>query len=174
MKPVSTRAQFGLVGAGYAAVVVIAAAWIFERHLVELQDPAAASGGRAAAGDAMLYLIIGFLFLIPTVFLIRIIAKTERLYTAFAKFLFGLSLSAPVCMTVVLLGDNNHVPQILGWICGWRMLESPIVFMAMGIGRIAARFDRAKRFISYALLVEGLTLGLPVAAFIVALFMGRR
>ena len=162
-----------MVGAGYAIVFVVAVAWLYQRHLVELQDPVAASGGMAAAGDTMLYLIIGFLFLIPSVFLIRIIAKTEEVYTAFSKFLFGLSLSAPVCMTVVLLGDNNHVPQSLGWICGWRMLESPIVLLGMGISRVAARFDPAKRFISYALLVEGLTLVLPVAAFIVFAFMHK-
>ena len=171
MKPVSSRTQFGLVGAGYAVVFVIAAARLYQRHLVELQDPVAFSGGMAAAGETMLYLIIGFLFLIPTAFLIRIITKTERVFTAFSKFLFGLSLSAPVCMTVVLLGD--HAPQSLGWICGWRMLESPIVLMGMGISRFAARFDRAKRFISYALVVEGLALVLPIAAFIVFAFIHR-
>lgn len=173
MKPVSRWVQFALVAAGYGAVFLIAAAWLFERHLVELQDPVAASGGMAAFGDTILYVIIGFLFLIPTIFLIRILAKTEKVYTAFSKFLFGLSLSAPVCLLVVFLGDNNHVPRSLGWICGWRMLESPIVFMGMGISRFAARYDRAKRLLSYALLVEGLTLGLPIAAFIVALFIGR-
>ena len=40
----------------------------------------------------------------------------------------------------------------------------------MGISRFAARFDRAKRLTSYALLVEGLTLGLLVAYFIGAVF----
>jgi hypothetical protein len=150
---------------------MFAAASLFWRHLLELQDPVGFSGGMAAAGDSMLQLFLGFLFLIPTAFLIRIMAKAEAVYTAFSKFLFGLSLSAPVCMTVVLLGD--HVPQSLGWICEWRMLESPIVLVAMGISRFAARFNRAKRLISYALLVEGLTLGLPVAVFIVALFIRR-
>ena len=171
MKSIRDRTQFGFIALGYGAVVVIAAAWLFERHLVELQDPVAASGGMAAAGDAMLALILGFLFLIPTVFLIRAIAKNEASFTAFSKFLLGLSLSAPVCMMVVLLGD--HVPQSLGWICGGRMLESPIVLMGMGVSRVAARFDRAKRLLSYALLIEGLTLMLPVAAFIVAIFMHK-
>jgi hypothetical protein len=41
----------------------------------------------------------------------------------------------------------------------------------MGISRFAARFDRAKRLASYALLVEGLTLGLAVAGFIVPVFI---
>jgi hypothetical protein len=43
----------------------------------------------------------------------------------------------------------------------------------MGISRVAARFDRAKRLASYALLVEGLTLGLPVAALIIAVFIHK-
>ena len=51
VKPISRRMQFGLVGMGYAAVLVVAAAAaLFRQHLVELQDPAAASGGMAAAG----------------------------------------------------------------------------------------------------------------------------
>jgi hypothetical protein len=159
--------QFGLVAAGYAAVLVVAAALLYTRHLVELQDPVAASGGMAAAGDTILYLFIGCLFLIPTALLIWTIAKLGALYTAYSRFLFGLSLSAPVCLSVVLFGEN-HVAPSLSWLCFFRILESPIVLVGMGISRFAARFDRAKRLASYALLVEGLTLGLAVAAFIVA------
>jgi hypothetical protein len=135
--------QFGLVGMGYAAVLVVAAAALYLRHLVELQDPVAASGGMAAAGDTMLYLFIGCLFLIPTAFLIWTIAKFEALYTAYSRFLFGLSLSAPVCLTVLLFG-GNYVAQSLSWLCLYRVLESPIVLVGMGISRLAARFDRAK------------------------------
>jgi hypothetical protein len=164
--------QFRLVGMGYAAVLVVAAASLFLRHMVELQDPAAASGGMAAAGDTMLYLFLGVLFLIPTVFLIRIIAKSEALYTAYSRFLFGLSLSAPVCLSVVLFGEN-YVAKSFSWFCFVRILESPIVLVGMGISRSAARFDRAKRYASYALLIEGLSLGLPVAAFAVAVFIHR-
>jgi hypothetical protein len=164
--------QFGLVAVGYAAVLVVAAASLFLRHLVELQDPAAASGGMAAAGDAMLYLFLGCLFLIPTAFLIRIIAKSEAPYTAYSRFLFGLSLSAPVCMSVVLFGENYVAPS-LSWLCFYRLLESPVVLVGLGISRYAARFDRAKRLASYALLVEGLTLALPVAAFTVSVFIRK-
>jgi hypothetical protein len=157
---------------GYAAVLVFAAASLYARHLWELQDPVAASGGMAAAGDTLLHLFIGCLFLIPTAFLIWIIAKSEALYTAYSRFLFGLSLSAPVCLSVVFLGEN-YVAQSLSWLCFFRILESPIVLVGMGISRYAARFDRAKRLASYALLIEGLTLGLAVAAFTVAVFIHR-
>jgi hypothetical protein len=102
----------------------------------------------------------------------RIIAKFEALYTAYSRFLFGLSLSAPVCLSVVLFGDN-YVAQSLSWLCFFRTLESPIVLVRMGISRSAARFDRAKRLASYALLIEGLTLRLPVTAFTIAVFIHR-
>ena len=160
---------------GYAAVFVVAAAALYRQHLVEFQDPAAASGGMAAAGDMLLHLFIGCLFLVPTVFLISIIAKFQVLYTAYSRFLFGLSLSGPVCVTVVFFGDNffadNHVAQSVSWLCGYRLLESPIILVGMGISRFAARFDRAKRLSSYALLVEGLTLVLPVAAFMITILI---
>jgi hypothetical protein len=168
----SSRMQFGLVAIGYAAVLVFAAGSLYARHLLDLQDPAAASGGMAAAGDAMLHLFIGFLFLIPTVFLIRILTRHEALYLSYSRFLFGLSLSAPVCLGIVFLGDKFVAPS-LSWICFFRILESPIVLAGIGISRFAARSDRAKRFGSYALLVEGLTLTLPVAAFAVALIIHR-
>jgi hypothetical protein len=167
-----SRIQYALVGGGYAAVLTVAAALLYKRHLWELQDPVTASGGMAAAGDTMLHLFIGCLFLVPTAFLTWIFAKSEALYTAYSRFLFGLSLSAPVCVSVVLLGEN-HVPQSLSWFCFYRVLASPIVLVGMGISRFAARFDRAKRLAWYALLVEGLTLVLLVGGFIVAVFVRR-
>jgi hypothetical protein len=123
--------QFGLVAMAYAAVLAVAAALLFRRRLWELQNPVDASGGMAAAGDSMLHLFIGCLFLIPTAFLIRVIAKSEAVYTAYSRFLFGLSLSAPVCMIVVLFGDN-YVAQSLSWFCFFRILESPIVLGEWG------------------------------------------
>ena len=33
----------------------------------------------------------------------------------------------------------------------------------MGVSRLVARFDRAKRFAAYALLIEGLTLAIALA-----------
>jgi hypothetical protein len=86
--PIASRIKFGLVAGGYAAVFVVAAALLYRRHLVELQDPVAASGGMAAAGDMLLHLFIGCLFLIPTAFLIGIMAKFEAMYAAYSRFLF--------------------------------------------------------------------------------------
>ena len=111
MKPISSRTQFRLVAVGYAAVFVVAAALLYAHYLVERLDPAAASGGMAAAGDTILYLFIGCLFLVPTALLIWTITKLEAPYTAYSRFLVGLSLSAPVCLSVVVFGENHVAPE---------------------------------------------------------------
>ena len=118
-----------------------------------------------AAGDLMLYIFIICLFMVPTAFLIWVTAKFEAFYTAYCKFLLGFSLSAPVCLSVFLLGEN-HVGQSLIDLCLYRLICSPFILVGMGVSRLVARFDRAKRFASWALLIEALTLGIAVALLI--------
>lgn len=165
MKAISWRVQLGAVAMGYAAVLVVAAAMLYVRHLQELQYPAEASGGMWAFGDAFLYVFIACLFMVPTVFLIWVTAKFEAFYTAYSKFLLGFSLSAPVCLSVFLLGENRVGASLLN-LCLYRLMWLPFILVGMGISRLVARFDRAKKFASYALLVEGLTLVIAVALLI--------
>lgn len=173
MKSVSWQGQLGLVALGYAAMLVIAAALLYGRHLQELKYPAEASGGMWAAGDAFLYVFIACLFMIPTMFLIWITSKFEAFYTGYSKFLLGLSLSAPVCLGVFIIGEN-HVAQGLGDLSLFRLLGSPFILVGIGISRLVARFDRAKRLVSYALLIEGLTIGIAVALLIHAAWPHNR
>jgi hypothetical protein len=168
VKSISSRVQLGLAALGYAGVLVVAAALLFGRHLQELKYPAEASGGMWAFGDALLYIFIACLFMVPTVFLIWITARYEAFYTAYTKFLLGFSLSAPVCLSVLYLGEN-HVGENLITISLYRLMGLPFILAGMGISRLVARFDRAKRFVSYALLIEGLTLAIAVALLIHAL-----
>jgi len=157
--------QLGAVAVGYVAVLVVAAALLYMRHVQELQYPAEASGGMWAAGDALLYVFIACLFMVPTVFLIWVTAKFEAFYTAYSKFLLGLSLSAPVCLSVFLLGENRVGERLIN-LSLYRLMWLPFILVGMGISRLVARFDRAKKFASYALLVEGLTLVIAVALLI--------
>jgi len=162
---ISWRVQFGFVALGYAAVVVVAAALLYGRHLQELQYPAEASGGMWAAGDMFLWIFIALLFMVPTAFLIWVTSRFETFYTIYSKFLLGLSLTAPVCLSVFNLGEN-HIGVSLVDLCLYRLLCAPFIILGMGISRLAARFDRAKKFASYALLIEGLTLAIAVALLI--------
>lgn len=167
MQSIPWRVQLGLVALGYAAVMVVTAGLLFVRHLQELQNPAEASGGMWAAGDAFLYIFIAGLFMVPTAFLIWVTAKFEAFYIAYSKFLLALSLSAPVCLGVFYLGEH-HVGESLINLCLVRLLCLPLILLGMGISRLVAR-DRAKRFASYALLIEGLTFVVAVALLIHAL-----
>ena len=162
MKFIPRRAQLWLIALAYAAVFVVAATLLYVRHLQELKYPAEASGGMWAGGDLLLDIFIACLFMVPTVFLIWVTARFEAFYTPYSKFLLGLSLSAPVCLSVLFLGEN-HVGQSLITLCLYRLMWLPFILMGMGISRLVARFDRAKRFASYALLIEGLTLAIAVA-----------
>src|SRR5580698_212683 len=95
--------QLWLIAGGYAAVIVISALWLLARYLQEAAHPAdvSAAGGMYAAGDAMLALFIACLFLIPSFFLLRVIAKFEGLYTTYSQFLLAFSLSASVSLALL-------------------------------------------------------------------------
>jgi hypothetical protein len=162
MKSISLRVQLGLVALGYATVFVIAAILLYGRHLQELRYPAEASGGMWAAGDAMLAIFIAGLFAIPSGFLVWVIARFESFYKTYSQFLLVISLSAPVCLSVFTLG-NSHVAESVTNLCLERLFCSPLILLGIGVSRLAARFDRSKRLLSYALLIEGLTLAIAIA-----------
>jgi hypothetical protein len=164
VKPISSRTQLWFVGLGYAAVFAIAAVLVFARYLLEHFHRAevAAAGGMYAAGDTMLAMFILCLFMIPTAFLVWVMAKYESVYTTYSQLLMGLSLSAPVCLSLFVFG-KNHVAESLSVVCLCRLVASPFVLVGIVVSRLVARFDRAKRLTSYALLIEGLTLGIAVA-----------
>jgi hypothetical protein len=115
-----------------------------------------------AFGDLMLAIFIACLFMIPTVFLVWVMAKHEGVYTTYSQLLVGLSLSAPVCLSLFVFG-KSHVSESLRVLCLCRLVGSPFVFVGIGVSRFVARFAQAKRLTSYALLIEGLTLGVAVA-----------
>ena len=164
MKTDSLRTQLWFVGLGYAAVFVIAAVLILARYLQEHFHRAdmVAAGGMSAFGDLLLGIFIVCLFMIPTVFLVWVMAKYESAYTTYSQLLVGLSLSAPVCLSLFVF-DKNHVAESLLIVCLCRLVGSPFVLVGIIVSRLVARFDRAKKLTLYALLIEGSTLGIAIA-----------
>jgi hypothetical protein len=164
MEPSSSRLQLRFVQAGYAMVVVVSALLIYTRYLQYVRNPqdVAAASGMYAGGDLLLEIFIGFLFLVPTVALVFVIRESESAYTAYAKVLLGLSLTAP--MSVGLLA----IPVLNQWYWGdafvFRLFAIPIVVVVLIFSWWLTRFARARRLISYALLIEGLTFVAIVAA----------
>jgi hypothetical protein len=158
MEPTPFRAQLRRIALGYAAVFAVVACLLFRDRLWELNNPVDASGGMHAGGDLILYLFFAFLFMIPTVFLIKGTARFEAFYTAYSKLLLGLSLTSPVYVAAFYLGENRVGPGLMSF-SFYRLFGTPFILVGMAISRLVARFDRAKRFASYALLIEVLTLG---------------
>jgi hypothetical protein len=168
MRPIPWRTQLGAVAAGYAMVVLVAAALLLARHIQYVTHRADANtyGGMYAFGDLMLGLFIGGLFLIPTLFLVLVIRKSEPAYTRYSQILLGLSLTAPISLGTLLIPAVSQGNSFLGWFCMGRLFASPIVIAGLAVSRLLARFDRAKRLTLYALLVELGTIALMVALFL--------
>lgn len=165
MNPIPYRVQLRLVAASYAAVLAIAALLIVVRYLQYVRHPedVAAYGGMYAGGDMMLELFICFLLLVPTLFLVFVIRKSESACTTYAKVLFGFSLTAPVSVALIAIPAVGQSNSIIGYFFLFRVLASPEVVIWLIVSRLLARFDRQKRWTSYALLVEGLTIALIAA-----------
>jgi hypothetical protein len=160
MDKIPYRVQLRLVAAGYAAVLAITVGLIIMRYLqyVRHPDDVAAYGGMWAGGDMMLELFICFLLMVPTLFLVFVIRKSETASETYAKVLFGISVTAPVSAALIAIPAIGQSNMILGWFCLFRVLGSPVVLIWLIVSRLLARFDRQKRWTSYALLVETLTL----------------
>jgi hypothetical protein len=158
MRSISSRVQWWLIAIGYAAVIAFGATASYRRYLWELENPVEAMGGMAAGGDLIMGIFLALLLMIPTFFVVRLIAKAETSCNKYARFLVGLSLSAPVCMAVVFF-SLNHVPDVIGYACIWRVFLSPLVLCGMGVSWWMVRtFRDARRWTAYSLLIETLTI----------------
>ena len=159
-----SQLQLRLVAASYVIVVAVSALLIYERYLQYVRNPqdVVASSGMYAGGDLLLEIFICFLFLVPTVALVFVIRKSESYYTAFAKVLLGLSLTAPISVGLPI------IPVLNQWYWGdafvFRLFAIPIVVVVLIFSRWLTRFARARRLISYALLIEGLTFVVIIAS----------
>ncbi|HXY07309.1 MAG TPA: hypothetical protein VEI52_05575 [Terriglobales bacterium] len=161
-----------LVAASYAVVVVISALLIFRRYLQYVRNPqdVAAESGMYAGGDLLLEIFLCFLFLVPTIALVFVIKKSESAYTAYAKVLLGLSLTAPISLVFLIIPVLNR--WYWGDACIFRLLAIPMVVVVLICSRWLTPFARARRLISYALLIEGLTF-LVVIAYLFLFSRGR-
>jgi hypothetical protein len=158
--------QLWLIAGGYAAIVAVAAILVLGRYLHEAALPAgAAAGGMYAAGDGMLAIFIACLFLIPTFFLLRVMARFEAGFTTYSQLLLIFSLTAPICLALIYF-DPNRMPQMLGFVSLCRLVLSPLILLGIIASRLVARFPAAKKLASCAMLVEGLTLAVAVGLLI--------
>ncbi len=166
MEPSPSRMQLQLVAASYGVVVVVSALLIFARYLQYVRNPqdVAAAGGMYAGGDLLLELFLCFLFFVPTVALAYVIRKSELFYTAYAKVLLGVSLTAPLSVGLLVIPVLNQ--WYWGDVCIFRLFAIPIVVVVLIFSRWLTPFVRARQLISYAVLVEALTFAVIIAGLV--------
>jgi hypothetical protein len=160
MKALSLRAQLGWVAAGYGMVLAVSVFLVVWRYLQYAWHPQDANqySGMWAGGDMLLGIFIFCLFLAPTFFLVLVMRESEPLYTGYTRVLFVLSLTAPVSVGLFAIPMVRESDSLLGFACMWRLFGSPFILVGMAGSRLLARFPRAKRWSSYAALVEAATL----------------
>jgi hypothetical protein len=156
------RVQVTAIGLGYLGVLAYGVAVEFMRHLAELRDPAASSGGMWAFGDELLAWYIFLLFMVPTIFLLLLLRQHEQAYITYSKILFWFSLTAPLCLGILVLAALAHA-QAAADPLAWRPWRAPFVVVVMGMSRVFARFAPAKRLLTRALLIEVGTLAIFIA-----------
>jgi hypothetical protein len=158
MESAIPRLQLRIVAVLYAAVVAVSALLVFQRYLLYVRNPqdVAAAGGMYAGGDLLLELIIAFLFLVPTAALVFVIRRSEPGYTAYAKVLLGVSVTAPLAIVFLVVPFLNQ--WYWGDLCIFRLFAVPLVIVVLFCSRQLTRFSAARLLISYALMIEGLTL----------------
>lgn len=161
-----------LVGAGYGVVALVSAGLISARYLqyVLHANDADTYSAMWGFGDWMLEFFILGLFLVPTFFLLLVIAKSEPASILYSKVLLAISLTSPLSIGLFFIPAvaKGWMPGIL---CMYRVLGSPMVLVGMALSRLMVRFPRAKRLTSYALLVELGTLVLMAAALVLPVKM---
>ena len=144
----------GLVSAGYGITTLIAAALIGWRYV---QYSFASEADKQSAmwgfGDWMLEVFVLGLFLIPTFFLLLVIAKSEPASILYSKILLAFSLTLPLSVGLMLIPAvaQNWTPGI---VLMYRVLGAPVVLVGIVLSRIMIRYPRAKRLASYAVAVE--------------------
>lgn len=153
------RKRLFWVAGAYAAAVAVSAGLIFERYMAYVRHPddAASYSGMWAGGDLLLEIFIVGMLLMVSFFLVIAIFKYEAAYTTYSKILFALSLTAPASVGLMAIPAVGQSNSVLGYVCLYRVLASPLMLLGLGISRLFARFPKPKRMTNYALLIEALT-----------------
>jgi hypothetical protein len=171
------RLHPGFIAAGYAAVSLVAALLLYNQHVQHLRElqMMAAMGPPLfhPYSDWLLVLLIGGLFLVPTVLLVWTIRESETAYTLYSRILLLLSITLPVCLLLIPLLPLLGI-DFLSTLCVYRFYVSPAVAVGLAISWFFARFARAKRLILYALMIEvgTLVVGLVFIAFMLKALSG--
>lgn len=166
MTAISKRLQVQLIAFGYASILLYGVYTWYVRDLAALRDPAYSSGGMWAFGDLLLNMFLFGLFLVPTFFLLRLLAGEERVFAVYSKIALAVTCSAPLCVAILTTMKWHPLPLWAQDVCMNRLWYSPAILVILVLSRILGRRHRLKRVLTCALSVELGTLVGSIAVFV--------
>lgn len=167
----STVKRLALIAAGYALCVVAGFAAVTVNELRMPADVAQGSPGMVAFGDMILFVLVtGFVGLVPTWFLLRlIIAKAPR---ALLAIVLLVAVMGPVSWLTVrhMAGGLNppNVPEAVGALLGLfiafvaipRMVLGPVVVVIEAATFLLVRERVTRALLAVAMLMDLVPLGM--------------
>ena len=168
------RRQLAWISAGYAAALAAAALSVWVRNLFVSPADQLAMSGMLAAGDSIQFVLVaGALGLVPTFFLLRLLAQGWPRALAWA--LLAVAATGPLGWLVMAgLVKFPVMPRALSELVGLalvllvfpRAVASPVVFAALALALVLARDRRSRALLTVALSLEGVPLALVALHFL--------
>lgn len=176
----SVAKRLGLIAVGYVLAVAggLVAAGI--NDLLMPDDIAQGSPGMVAFGDMiLLVLVIGFLGLLPTFFLLKL--AIEKVPRAALAVLVLVALAGPLSWLAMVdlahRGPGPYVPAVGGQLFGWliafvavpRIVVGPVLVVAEGLAMFLVRQRTMRIVLATAMLMDLIPMGIYAARMVSAI-----
>jgi hypothetical protein len=163
----SVAKKLALIAAGYVLSVIGGCIAVALNELFMPDDIAQTSGGMVAFGDMILFVLVtGFLGIVPTWFLLRLLIETAP--RALLTILILVAVAGPVSwltMTHLASGPNpSPWPPLLGPIIAFgaipRMVFGPVLLVIEAVTFLLVRGRLTRTLLAAAMLMDVIPLGL--------------
>jgi hypothetical protein len=167
----STAKKLALIASGYALCVVAGIAAVTVNELRMPEDVAQGSPGMVAFGDMILFVLVtGFVGLVPTWFLLRLlIAKAPRALLVIALLVAALGPASWLAVTHMARGlTPPNVPEPVGALLGLfiafvaipRMVFGPVLLVIEAAAFFLVRARVMRALLVVAMLMDVVPLGM--------------
>jgi hypothetical protein len=167
----STVKRLALIAVGYALCVVAGCAAVTVNELRMPEDVAQGSPGMVAFGDMILFvLVVGFVGLVPTWFLVKLfIEKAPRALLAIALLVAALGPASWLTMKHMATGIvSPNLPEPVGALLGLfiafvaipRMVFGPVLLVIEAVAFFLVRERVTRALLVVAMLMDLVPLGM--------------
>jgi hypothetical protein len=163
-----TAKRLALIAAGYAVSVAVGIAAVAINELRMSEDTLQGSSGMVAFGDMVLFVFVtGFLGLVPTCFLLKLIVEKAPRTLVIIELLVA-AMGPASWLAVTSLGGGPNRPQAIAQVLGLfiafvaipRMVFGPVFLVIEGLTFLLVRGRVTRTVLAVAMLMDLVPLGL--------------